>query len=279
MHLVRGLGAAGFAILAGAMASCAALSGLQDYSACTENCDGTSRGPATVQDASTGTSPDTDASMTTEDASPPVEDVSEARPGDASNPADATGDQSSSPPVDGAVADVSAPQDAGPDVIAPVDSGGGVGPSCGPLASRTHCSDTQVCCASLATQSNSCSAKASCSSSATLACSTASDCPSSAPICCGQMTLVPDALGDLPPKCTATMLAASCAASCNNLPPSDATTCKYPPVGVGTIRLCSHDADCTSNLATLGGGCYNFNSAPVSWCSTLAAGAEGVHQP
>ena len=221
--------------------------------------------------------PGSDASEIAEDASQPAADVSEARSDDASTGADAVGDQSSPPPVDGGVADVSAPRDAGPDVAAPIDAG--VGPSCGPLANRVRCSGSQVCCATFASQSNSCSAPASCSSGATLACSTASDCPSSAPICCGQMTTVPDALGELPPKCTATMLAASCAASCNDLPPSDGTTCKYPPVGVGTIRLCSHDADCTSDPATIGGGCYNFNSAPVSWCSTATAGVEGTHQP
>jgi hypothetical protein len=93
------------------------------------------------------------------------------------------------------------------------------------------------------------------------------------------MTLVADAANDLPPKCTATALYASCAASCNDAPPADWTTCKYPASGTGTVRLCSHDSDCTSDTATVGGGCYNFSGAPVSWCSTALAGIEGVHQP
>jgi hypothetical protein len=43
------------------------------------------------------------------------------------------------------------------------------------------------------------------------------------------------------------------------------------------VRLCSHDKDCASDTAN--SGCYNFNSAPVSWCSAALAGLEGVHQP
>ena len=159
------------------------------------------------------------------------------------------------------------------------DSGGpGSFPSCGPLASRSKCSVNQVCCANLPAQTNACSSASSCAANSTLACSTASDCPSSAPICCAKMTFVTDAANDLPPKCTATGLSASCASSCNDSPPADATTCTFPPSGgSGLARLCSHDADCTSDTAN--NGCYNFNGTPVSWCSAALTGLEGVHQP
>jgi hypothetical protein len=275
---VRALGVAGFAIVTAVSASCASLSGIDDYSLCSDNCLGTSKGPATVHDdGSTSTEPPGVDAATGDDApTEPPEDASEMRAVEASSPLD-TGLADSMPSlVDAQVADVAPPPEAGPDAVAPVDAG--VGPSCGPLASRIRCAGNQVCCANVSAQTNACSAPGSCGSNATLTCSTASDCPSSAPICCGQLALVADAMGDLPPKCTATTLAASCAASCNDLPPSDATNCKYPSSGTGTIRLCSHDTDCSSDLATVGGGCYNFNGAPVSWCATFAAGGEGKRQ-
>ncbi len=159
------------------------------------------------------------------------------------------------------------------------DDGGPAGMSCGPLASRVHCGANQVCCAALATQVNACAAAGSCASNATLTCSSASDCPSSAPICCAMLAQVPDAQNDLPPKCTSTTLSASCASSCNDAPPSDATTCKFPPTGTGLVRLCNHDSDCASDTATTGGGCYNFDSGPISWCSTALEGLLGTHQP
>ncbi len=169
----------------------------------------------------------------------------------------------------------------GTDSGAPAIEAGAVGgASCGPLASRTRCNPDQVCCESLAAQTNSCSAPASCASDASLACSTASDCPSATPICCAQMSLIPDAMNDPPPKCTVAGLSASCAARCNESPPADATTCKYPSTGTtGTVRLCSHDVDCVSDTAATGGGCFNFNGDPVSWCSTALAGLLGTHQP
>jgi Cellulose binding domain len=159
------------------------------------------------------------------------------------------------------------------------DSGGpGSVTSCGSLTSRIKCSANQVCCATLPAQTNACSSPSACPATTTLACSTASDCPSSAPICCAKMTLVTDAANDLPPKCTATGLAASCASSCNDSPPANSLSCTYPPSGgTGLVRLCSHDADCTSDTAN--NGCYNFNGAAVSWCSSSVAGLPGVDQP
>jgi hypothetical protein len=117
------------------------------------------------------------------------------------------------------------------------------------------------------------------SSSGTLTCSGPSDCPSSAPICCAMLAQVPDAMNDLPPQCVNTILASSCASACKDSPPTDATTCRYPPAGTGMVRLCNHDVDCATDPATPGAGCYNFNSAPISWCSTSTAGLLGVHQP
>jgi hypothetical protein len=268
--------AAVFGLACAVCASCAALSGIADYSEC-QDCEGSSKSPSTVSDATTPGSPPMEEAST--NPPPPDNDASEGQsdvgvPPDAAaldvfvNPTDAQPDGTSPPPVD-----------SGPDSIAPVvDAATGPGPTCGPLASRSRCSGSQICCANLGPQTNSCTAASSCASNATLACSTASDCPGSSPICCAHMTTVPDAAGDLPPKCTATGLSASCAATCSDNPPSDATTCKYPPSGTGTVRLCSHDSDCTSDTATTGGGCYNFNGAPVSWCSTALAGVEGVQQ-
>jgi hypothetical protein len=275
---VRFLGAAGCAILAVASASCAGLAGLGDYSECTDDCEGTSRSPSKLLDASQAPDePAADAPAPTDDLSAPSDDANEDRDGSVVPDAEL---EASSAPLDAHSDVASPPMDAAPDSVAPVvDSGPGAGPSCGSLASRSRCNGNQVCCANPAAQTNTCTASASCASNATLACETASDCPASAPICCAQMTLVPDAQNDLPPKCTATGLAASCAASCSDNPPSDPTTCKYPPSGTGTVRLCSHDADCTSDPAVIGGGCYNFNGAPVAWCSTSLAGVEGTHQP
>ncbi len=275
---MRFFGAAGCAVLAVASASCAAVAGLGDYSECTDDCEGESRSPSKLLDASqVPDEPAVDAAATTDDLSAPSDDAAEE--GQESAPSDAELEASPAP-VD-AHADVSSPPvDAAPDSVAPVvDSGPGAGPSCGPPASRSRCNGNQVCCANLAAQTNACAAPASCASNATLACETASDCPASAPICCARMTLAPDAQNDLPPKCTATGLTASCAASCSDNPPSDPTTCKYPPSGTGTVRLCSHDADCTSDTAVIGAGCYNFNGSSVSWCSTSLAGVEGTHQP
>jgi hypothetical protein len=279
---VRFFGAAGSVVLIVGSASCAALSGLGDYRECTDDCEGASKSPSKALDASQapGESETADAPATPGDLSAPSGDAGEGREG---SDAGDLGLDGSPPPtlVDAQIEDVAPlPIDAGSDSMAPgIDSGPGGGPTCGPLASRSRCNANQVCCANLAAQTNACGAPASCASIATLTCATASDCPGSAPICCARMTLVPDAMNDLPPKCTATGLSASCAASCSDIPPADPTNCKYPPSGTGTVRLCSHDADCTSDTAVTGGGCYNFNGAPVSWCSTALAGTEGKHQP
>ena len=193
----------------------------------------------------------------------------------------ASGSGSGSSRVDSGSGGSTAPFDAGSDGLeAGRDAGPAppIGPTCGPRGATVRCYASQVCCENLAAQTNSCSA--SCASNATLPCSTASDCPTSAPICCAEMTLVPDSMNDLPPKCANTALFASCAASCNDNPPSDATTCKYPASGTtGMVRLCSHNADCASDTATTGGGCFDFNGAPVAWCSTALTGLQGVQQP
>jgi hypothetical protein len=280
---VRFFGAAGFVVLTAAGASCAAVSGLDDYGTCTGDCAGGSSSSTTAPDASTNpdsSSPATsDASTSDEDGAAASGDASEGQPDEGSELGDAGIDGPGvAPPADAQTEDVASPPvDAGPDA-SPVVDAGGVGPVCGPLLLRAACSNSQVCCANLATQTNACSAPASCASNVTLSCSTAADCPGSAPICCARMTLGPDALNDLPPKCMLTSLSASCATSCSDSPPSDPTTCKYPSSGTGIIRLCSHAADCASDTALLGVGCYNFNGAPVSWCSTSLAGVEGQQQ-
>jgi hypothetical protein len=278
---VRFFGTAGFAILTVTVsASCAAVSGLDGYGECTSDCGDASRGPSVVPDASdTADSSTTSQDTSVEETSAPVGDASEALPEEGTQVGDTGLDgQGEPPPVDANAGDVVVPPvDAGVDAVAPVpDAGVGGGPTCGPLASRFRCNANQVCCASLAAQTNACEPSASCNANATLQCSTASDCPTSKPICCAQMSLVTDSMGDLPPKCVATALSASCASSCNDIsPPSSAASCAY----TGTVRLCSHDADCSSSAVAGGAGCYNFNGAPVSWCSTSLAGLEGTHEP
>jgi hypothetical protein len=70
-----------------------------------------------------------------------------------------------------------------------------------------------------------------------------------------------------------TMFTAACAGSCLDVPPSSCTLLD------GTIRLCTHDADCASD--PLSPQCWNYNNAPESWCTSQAAGqgGGGVHQP
>ena len=280
---MRFFGVAGLILLTAVGASCAALSGLDNFTSCTDDCEAASKSPASVGDAAAAAVEDAPASVeetSVEDTSEPYGDVMETLPEEGTERVD-TGlaDATGAPPVDAQPEDVASPPvDSGVDSMASVvDSG--AGPTCGPLSSRIRCSGGQVCCANLAPQTNSCTAASSCASNATLQCATAADCPSSAPICCAQMSLVPDALNDAPPKCTATGLSASCAATCNDNPPTDPTTCKYPPTGnTGLIRLCSHNSDCTSDTALTGPGCYNFNGAPISWCSGFIAGGEGIAQ-
>jgi hypothetical protein len=256
-------------------ASCALISGISGYSIGEDK----SKSPPITTYDSSPPPPTDDATTIAEQPTEPVSDASVSQPNEGTNPAADTGADTWTAPLVDAGDEVSSPPvvDAGPDVTPPVIDAG-PGPVCGPLASRTTCTSNQVCCANLTNYMNACSSASSCPSNATLACSTASDCPTSAPICCAKLSLVTDTLNDLPPKCTATGLSASCATSCNDSPPADWTTCKYPPAGgSGLIRLCSHDKDCTSDTAN--NACYNFNSAPVSWCSAALAGLEGVHQP
>jgi hypothetical protein len=273
---VRSFGAAGLALVVLVSASCAVISGLSPYSEC-DTCGSTSKSPATVSDSSTP-APGEDVIAPPVETPEPGTDATMGQPDEASSPGDTGADTWTAPPVD--AQDVASPPiDAGPDSPAPViDAGPVILASCGTLTSRMKCNANQVCCATLPAQTNACSSASACPANTTLACFTASDCPSSAPICCAKMTLVTDAAGDLPPKCTATGLAASCASSCNDSPPSNSLSCAFPPSGgTGLVRLCSHDADCTSDTAN--NGCYNFNGAPLSWCSPALAGLEGVHQP
>jgi hypothetical protein len=271
-------------VLTAAGASCAQLSGIADYAVCDNDCRGSSSGASTTghDDAQSSEEPQPadDAPAGQEDTTESPVDATDDRSMGETNLIDGSFDAAMPPPAD-ARADVSSPPEAGPDVAPPpVDAG--LGPYCGPVGNRTRCSGSQVCCGNLTTQTNSCLAPSSCAPNATLNCSSATECPSSAPICCAQLALVADPNNDLPPKCVATTLTASCvsASSCNDAPPSNGLACKYPTTGnTGMVRLCNHDSDCTTDPATIGGGCYNFNSAPISWCATAAAGSLGVHQP
>jgi hypothetical protein len=271
---VRSFGAAGFALVVLMSASCEAISGLAQYSPC-DNCEEAQKSPSTVPDSSV-TPPMGEDAISIPEQTTEADDAPSATPDVETNPGDTGADGWTGPPVD-AAGDVSSPPlDAGPDGPPPVIDAG-LGTSCG--ASHARCTANQVCCATnLAMQVNTCGSASSCPANATLNCSTAADCPTSAPICCAKLSLVTDAANDLPPKCTATGLSSSCASTCNDSPPVNPYSCTFPPTGgTGMVRLCSHDSDCTSDTAY--NGCYNFNSAPVSWCSTATAGLEGVHQP
>jgi hypothetical protein len=72
--------------------------------------------------------------------------------------------------------------------------------------------------------------------------------------------------------CVATQFSAACAATCADVPPSSGCTF------IGTVRLCTHDADCQSD--GLSNQCWNYNNAPESWCTNATAGSlgGGVHQ-
>jgi hypothetical protein len=270
--------------MAGALFSCALISGLDQYSGgdCGADCDGGA-------DSSFGFSRDSAFQDTTGNATgreatavDVVDDQPAAEVGAEGAEAgieagDADNEGEGLPPVDSGSPDTGPPPvDSGVDSgSAQPDAGIGGGPSCGPAGTSVRCNANQVCCANLPAQTNSCAAPASCAANATLTCSTASDCSGIAPICCAQLSLAADAQNDPPPKCTATRLSTSCAATCLDAPPSNPLSCAYGP---GVIRLCSHDADCASDTANP--QCYNFNSAPISWCaSTLAGAAGGTHKP
>ncbi len=164
------------------------------------------------------------------------------------------------PPGDSSPADVAPSVDAAQD--APAGSAdAALGPTCGPLGTGNRCPANQVCCANPSTQVNTCAS--SCPAADTLACSVPTDCPGFATFCCAHLTLS----GGTPPSCTESALSASCAATCDDEPPAD--TCTF----TGTVRLCAHDQGCDFN--TSGGLCFNFNNAPVSWCTTMAIGTAG----
>jgi hypothetical protein len=288
---MRLIEAAWFMALAGGGGACAALSGLTNYQECAGEC----------ADVVTGTSDGSsvepiDSGNSVEDSTTPAEEVS------------SQGEEGSGP--DAAVADAFVPLDSGSD--APVrsleagshgpdassDSGfdawfdagfdagtdagfdAGIdtgpppmtGPTCGPEGTTARCYAGQVCCADLVAQTNACAAT--CAANAWLSCTTASDCPQSAPICCAQATFTSDSKNDPSPMCVATQLIASCAATCDDSPPANGCTFG------GTIRLCSHGADCQSDTADpLGTGlanqCWNYNSAPESWCTNATVGDLG----
>jgi hypothetical protein len=242
------MGVAALAICAGA---CAALSGLDGYHEC-DSCQaddgsGDARPPASQDATFIG-----DTGATAEDVSAPPTSV-DGDDGDSGDAGGDDGDATPSPPDTGLDAPV---PDAEPDAASPPDAG--VGPICGPLGTSTRCTGTQVCCGDASAQVNTCAAG--CAADAIIRCSVPSDCPASTPLCCGQLSLK----GTYPP-CAATSFSSVCAVACADKPP---TSCSF----TGTVRLCLHDSDCTSDSA--GPLCYNFD-APISWCSTSSAGSLG----
>jgi hypothetical protein len=202
-----------------------------------------------------------------------------------SGPEDAGG------PGEAGVINLTSPIDSGSDAPAPppdagtdgFDGGSDTGSAppgatCGPKGTTVRCTANQICCANLSQQTNACAAT--CAMNASLSCATASDCPSSAPICCAQAALTPDSKNDPSPRCAETGFSAACVTTCNDLPPSSGCTF------TGTLRLCSHDMDCTSDTADpqgagLANQCWNYNNAPESWCTSATVGSVGggVHQP
>ncbi len=266
MRLAAMVGVGGFAATLGA---CAALSGLGDYEECPGTCDDAALPPRNDSSVDRDVKvPEETGAMTMDVGSPPEE---------VSTPVPDAEDENG----DGQSADVSAPAEAGPDVVSPppVDGGGdadavasppdaGLGSTCGPNKTTNRCSGSQVCCADLSTQVNTCTSS-SCPSGATIGCAVPTDCPVSAPLCCASMTLN----GGTLPKCSVSAFSSSCKPTCADNAP--ASGCTF----TGTVRLCAHDKDCTSD--NNGMMCYNFASAPESWCTTMAIGelGEGTHEP
>lgn len=163
------------------------------------------------------------------------------------------------PPGDSSPADAAPPVDAADAPAGPADAA--LGPTCGPLGTSNRCPANQVCCANPSTQVETCAS--SCPAADTLACSVPTDCTGFATFCCAHLTLD----GGTSPSCTEAALSASCASTCDDVAPAD--TCTF----TGTVRLCAHDQGCDFN--TTGGLCFNFNNAPVSWCTTMANGVAG----
>jgi hypothetical protein len=271
--------------LAGTTGACAALSGLTDYQECAADCAG-----AIADDASPIETPMDSGDLmevdTTpvDDGSPQEEEATLSADANFVDVAvlDSAWDAPAQPPETGSPrldAGNDAANDAGRD--ASIDAPSEVGPppaTGGPKGTTFRCNANQVCCASLAAQTNACAAT--CAANASLSCTTASDCPQSTPICCAQATFTPDSKNDPSPMCVATAFYASCASTCNDSPP--ASGCTF----IGTIRLCTHDTDCQSDTANpdalgLANQCWNYNSAPESWCTNAGVGnlGGGVHQP
>jgi hypothetical protein len=265
--------AAGFIALAGAIEACAVLAGLTDYRECVGDCVDATPNPIDA----TRVEPPIE-SGTLMDDGPSLVDVPFVP-------------EETGVPAEAGFIDVTLPADSGSDAPAPpFDAGGngfdagsdtGSGPpgaTCGPKGTTVRCAANQICCANLSNQTNACAAT--CAMNASLSCATASDCPSSAPICCAQATFTIDSKNDPPPRCAVTAFSAACATTCNDLPPANGCTFS------GTLRLCSHDTDCASDIANpLGTGlanqCWNYNAAPESWCTSAYVGGVGggVHQP
>jgi hypothetical protein len=274
--------------LAGTTGACAALSGLTDYQECAGDCAGAIADDASSAETPTDSGDLAEVSTTPPDeGSPQEEEASLSADGNFVDVAgfDSAWDAPAQPPEAGSPG-LDAGNDAGGDAAsdagrdASIDAASEVGPppaTCGPKGTTSRCYANQVCCANLAAQTNACAAT--CAANESLSCTTASDCPQSTPICCAQATFTPDSNGDPSPKCTATAFSAVCASTCNDSPP--ATGCSF----VGTIRLCTHDTDCQSDTSNPVGGqanqCWNYNSAPESWCTnaTLGGVGGGVHQP
>jgi hypothetical protein len=250
---MRALAAVGIGALIATLGACVALSGIGDYTACGDACgDGDGAPPeldVSVRDSGTPT-PD----RTIPEAGPPSDDS-------AAPPAPDGG-------IDASPPDGSAPADSGPDVLPPpvdaapdADAGppdAGLGPHCGDAGTSTRCTAGQACCVTPATQRNACAS--SCTAADTLGCSIPSDCPAGT-TCCAHLQLT----GALPP-CGLTSFSSTCAATCAESVPSSCAS-------AAVVRLCVRDSDCTSDTANP--MCFNFNSAPVSWCELSASATWG----
>ena len=242
--------------------ACVALSGIGDYAACGDTCDDAAPPPhdASIHDVK----PPPEEATSHVDVTMPFEDVS-MPPTPEASPSDAGPEDVSDAPMDAGDA---RPPDAGSDADAgkPPEAGPPAGPTCGTKGTTTHCTASESCCQTLTTQTNACSSSACTSGQGTLGCQVPADCPASKPICCGTMTLT-----GLAVPCGVTAFATTCASSCADNPP---TSCTFN----GTVRLCTKDSDCTSDPTAMS-MCFNFQSAPVSWCQTAAGAAIGNGVP
>jgi hypothetical protein len=267
---MRALAVVGVGALVASVGACVGLSGIGGYEACGDSCGDAAAtlidAPIVVDErpASRGDS----SQSQEEDVSTPVEEEGVPPTPEASSLDDAQPDDvSAPPPMDSGPDVVTPPIDSGKDVETKPEAGPGVGTTCGPLKTPNHCTTSQICCATLATQMNACATT--CAANATIGCTNPTDCPSTAPLCCAHMTL-----GGNFPMCSVSLFASACAATCADNPPSN--LCNFND---GVIRLCAHDKDCSADTANQ--KCYQFNNAPEAWCTTAAIGAAGggVDQP